>query len=250
MYYAASKILIWLIYPLSLSIMLIVIASLMRVLNKKILSYTFLLTGIIILYICSIKPTADILLLPLESKYVANEKNFLRGDAIVVLDGPGDRYIKGINLFFKKAAPLIIMSGFGSDYDGYISGSILMKRFAIDCGIPPEKIIIESESRNTRENALYTKQLLNSINAQKVILITSAFHMPRAYGVFKKIGVDVMPVSTDYITEDTHHRPVSKMKDLHYDLLSFIPDVEHLGHSTFAIKEYIGMIVYRLKGWI
>ncbi len=68
-----------------------------------------------------------------------------------------------------------------------------MKEFATKLVVPDERIISETESRNTRENALYTKKILKKINAQKVILVTSAFHMPRSYAVFKKIGVNAVP---------------------------------------------------------
>jgi len=67
------------------------------------------------------------------------------------------------------------------------------------CGVAPEDIIIESASRNTHENALYVKDLVSS-NAKKgkVILITSAFHMRRAEGCFRKVGIDVTGFSTDF----------------------------------------------------
>lgn len=230
MFFVASNILAVFIYPLSLSFFLLISAIVLSYFRKK-LFRTFLLSGIIILFIFSIRPTSDFLLRPLERNYVVDEDGTFSADAIVVLDGPGNRYIKGVSLFYKKAAPLIIMSG-GEK-------AILMKKIATECGVSADKIITEEESRNTRENALYTKQVLNEINAKKVILVTSAFHMPRAYAVFKKIDVDAVPVASNFI-----------IKPKPYDPFSFIPNVGDLRNSTFAIKEYVGIIIYWIRGWL
>ena len=229
MFFVSSNVLVLFIYPLSLSFFLLMAAIVLSYFRKK-LFRVFLLCGLIILYIFSIRPTSDFLLRPLERKYVVDKDGTFSADAIVVLEGPGNRHIKGVSLFYKKAAPLIMSGG---------EGAITMAEFALEFGVPANKIITEKESRNARENALYTKQILNKINAKKIILITSAYHMPRAYVVFKKIGVDVMPVAADFIVTD---KP--------YNLFSFIPNVDDLRHSTFAIKEYVGIIVYWLRGWI
>ena len=240
MFFTISKILVWFIYPLSLGIFLLIAAFFLSYLKKKKLFNALLLSGIIILYIFSIRPTADFLLKPLESKYNVDKRDALNADAIVVLSGTGKRTVKGVSLFYKKAAPLIIMSGGSSSIFGHgTKGAVLMADLAVELGVPDEKIITEAESRNTEENALYTKQILDNINAKKVILVTSAFHMPRAYAVFKKLGISVTPIASDFV-----------VKDKPYDPFSFIPDVENLRYSTVALKEYVGIIVYRLKGWI
>lgn len=67
-----------------------------------------------------------------------------------------------------------------------------MKRFMVGGGIPPQVILTETRSTSTRENALYTKSLTKSLPAKKV-LMTSDFHMFRAYRVFRKVGLDVLP---------------------------------------------------------
>ncbi len=113
MFFTISKILVWFIYPLSISFFLLITALVLSYLRKRRLFYAFLFSGIIILYVFSIRPTADILLSPLEHKYLIDDKDTSIADAIVVLSGSGGekRIIKGVNLFNKKAAPLIIMSG-------------------------------------------------------------------------------------------------------------------------------------------
>ncbi len=114
-----------------------------------------------------------------------------------------------------------------------------MKELAEEFGVPSDKIIIETESRNTRENALYTKQILDKIKAKKIILVTSASHLPRSYGLLKKIGIDTVPVASDFYVTDEIYNP-----------FSFIPSIASLTTSSVAIKEHVGIFVYWLMGWI
>ena len=114
-----------------------------------------------------------------------------------------------------------------------------MKELAMEFGVPGEKIIVETQSRNTKENVVYTKQILDKIQAQRVILVTSEFNLPRSYALFKKIGIDAIPVATDFYVTDEK-----------YDPFSFIPNSGNLSLSSIAIKEYVGLLVYRLMGWI
>ncbi|MCP5007590.1 MAG: YdcF family protein [Planctomycetes bacterium] len=241
MFFIVSKVLVWFIYPLSISFFLMVGALVLGYRKKKRLCNAFIFGGILIIYVFSIRPTADLLLFPLERKYLESKIDVFSADAIVVLSGgEGKRIIKGIGLFHKKVAPLIIVSGGCSSifYQGQ-KGALLMKETATELGVPDGDIIAETESRNTRENAIYTKQILDRIGAQRIILVTSAFHIPRAYALFKKIGVDAVPVASDFI-----------IKPMPYDPFSFIPNVGDLENSSLAIKEYVGIAAYWIKGWI
>ena len=114
-----------------------------------------------------------------------------------------------------------------------------MKELAVEFGIPKDKVLVETQSRNTRENVLYTKAILNKLKAKKVILVTSAFHLPRSYALFKKAGIDAVPVASDFYITDQRYNP-----------FSFIPSLGSLALSSIAIKEYAGLFVYRLMGWI
>ncbi|KAA3603992.1 MAG: YdcF family protein [Candidatus Scalindua sp. AMX11] len=241
MFFVVSKILVWFIYPLSISFFLVLTALILSYRGKKRLYNSFLFSGIVIIYLFSIRPTAELLLSPLEHKYLENKIDITKTDAIVVLSGgEGKRIIKGIVLYHKKIAPLVIMSG-GSSSIFYKrpKGALAMKEIATALGVPDGTIIAETESRNTRENAIYTKQILDRIDAKKIVLVTSAFHIPRAYALFKKIGVDAVPVASDFI-----------IKPSPYDPFSFIPNVGDLENSSLAIKEYFGIAAYWIKGWI
>ena len=99
--------------------------------------------------------------------------------------------------------------------------------------------MVETGSQNTRENAEFSKSLLAAKGAKRLLLVTSAFHMPRAVPCFRKLGMQVTPVPTDYQSGWEHPEPP----------LGWLPDAEHLFRSKFALKEWLGLIVYRLRGW-
>ncbi len=254
MFFVASKILVWLIYPLSLGILLLGFGYLAGLLRRKALFHVLFLLGTATLYLCSIQPVADFLLKPLERKYLPANISTLKADAIVVLGGDlrkeifprnnievdGNRVLKAVRLFKQKAAPIIIMTGGSGDlFDPHFKEAELMKELAVELSVPGGKVLSETQSRNTRENAIYTKQILDQIKAKRIILVTSAYHLPRSVALLKKIGVDTVPVASDFYATDEN-----------YDPFSFIPRPLALLHSSFAIKEYVGIFVYWLRGWI
>lgn len=73
------------------------------------------------------------------------------------------------------------------------------------CGVPDSVIITEEKSRNTRESATYTKQLLHQLNmrSKTILLVTSAFHIPRALGCFRKVGLKLDGYGVDYYNGDS-----------------------------------------------
>jgi uncharacterized SAM-binding protein YcdF (DUF218 family) len=115
-------------------------------------------------------------------------------------------------------------------------------------GVPRKSILLESGSRNTYENAIETRALLEQLEAGHVILVTSALHMPRAYRVFTHAGLDVTPAPADYLgsEEDWHHYTQA---DPTIQLYNLLPKAENLHRTTRAMKEYVGLLMYRLHGW-
>lgn len=115
-------------------------------------------------------------------------------------------------------------------------------------GIPPEDLILESRSLNTHENAVYTKEILQQQNIDKVLLVTSAAHMPRSIAIFKRENINAIPAPADYMISDRNlveHRYTSESR-----ILSLLPNSQSLDYTTQAMKEYIGTFIYRLKGWL
>jgi uncharacterized SAM-binding protein YcdF (DUF218 family) len=106
--------------------------------------------------------------------------------------------------------------------------------------VPGESILAESASRNTHENAEFTREVLVEHGLWRVLLVTSALHMPRALATFTSAGIEAVPAPTDFTVTYRDHRT----------LMDFLPDAGALSHTTDALKEYIGYAYYRWKGWI
>jgi uncharacterized SAM-binding protein YcdF (DUF218 family) len=73
-------------------------------------------------------------------------------------------------------------------------------------------------------------------------------HMPRSLAIFKKQGINAIPAPTDFLISDRNLTEVNYSKES--KVLSFIPDTESLDRTTQAIKEYVGTVIYRLRGWL
>ena len=113
----------------------------------------------------------------------------------------------------------------------------MAKRFFTRIGIDGARILLEEKSRTTSENAEFTKALLTPAPGERWLLVTSAYHMPRAMGCFRAAGFDVTPWPVDYRTRGPQ------------DLLRFPPrPSEAWRRLDLAAKEWIGLLIYRLLG--
>jgi len=151
-----------------------------------------------------------------------------------------DRLLHGVRLWRAGKAPLMVLSGGNIPF---LTGSALSEAaslcsLALEYGVDPQALLLEDASRNTHENALYTAQLLRERGLNRILLVTSASHMPRSAAVFRKQGFEVLPSPTDV---QVVPRPLT--------LLQLLPAMESLAYSTTAIKERVGMWVYWLRGW-
>jgi uncharacterized SAM-binding protein YcdF (DUF218 family) len=201
---------------------------------------------------------ADYLGLTLEERYppLAVEAT-PTADAMVVLGGgvavpappritpdlsdAADRVLHAARLYRAGKAPVVLVSGgtipwLGSDIPEAGSMQSLLEEW----GVPGTSILAENDSRNTYENAVFTRKLLAVHGLQRVLLVTSAMHMPRALATFTSAGIDAVAAPTDYTVTYREHRTV----------IDFLPDAAALSRTTDAIKEYIGYGYYRWKGWI
>ncbi|AFY99656.1 YdcF family protein [Calothrix sp. PCC 6303] len=167
----------------------------------------------------------------------------------VDLSEAGDRVIYAAQLFRQNKAPKIVLSGGRIDWRGKgTAESQDMADILISLGIPKEAILQDPESFNTFENAVNTRKILEKNNIKKVILVTSAIHMPRSLLIFKQQKIDVIPAPTDFLIsygelEELSSTPKSA-------ILNLLPESSNLEKFTSALKEYIGIVVYRLKGWL
>ncbi|MBP1857738.1 YdcF family protein [Rhizobium herbae] len=149
-----------------------------------------------------------------------------------------DRFIEGLKLAQSHPAARILVSGGDGSFSGTYEGDAqAAETFFPTFGIAPERLIREDQSRTTFENAANTKQLLEAKGLSDCVLITSAFHMPRSVGLFRKLGITVIPWPVDYRTSGE---------------LTLAPDFSqpslNAQLTTTAIREWTGLIAYYISG--
>lgn len=135
-------------------------------------------------------------------------------------------------------ATLVFSGGTGDILNPEATEAQDAKAFFSLTGLQGRRIIYEDKSRNTFENAVYTKSLVKPKNGENWVLVTSAYHMPRALGVFTQQGWgDILPYGCDPKTRGT------------FGLFGRIPNVtSNFGILNLALKEYMGTIVYYVTG--
>ncbi len=176
------------------------------------------------------------------------EKN--KSQAIVVLGGGRARVASGqgdydqvgpITLMRLRAAarlqrqthvPLLV-SGGAPDGQGESEAVLMARSLKDDFGV--EARWVESDSINTNQNAILSAQLLRQENIQQIFLVTDAIHMPRARWAFEHAGLHVVPVPSQFVASDD------------FQLARFIPNAQSLKNSHYAIHEWLGLLVYRLR---
>ena len=257
-----SKLLPLLIYPLGLSCILLIIAFFLALRKSRFATIPIVLS-FVILIVAGNSRVSDALLKSLEWQNTATQ--LPTADAIVVLGGAtrsispprvmpdlnehGDRILYAAKLYKEGKAPLIVLSGGRIEWYGEAeSEAIDMARILQLTGVPSEAIVLEGESLNTYENAVFTKKILDEKGIKKVLLVTSAFHTPRSLKIFERQGIEAIPAPTDFlISEDDLD---SYDYSTESQILSYLPKSESLDYTTKVIKEYIGTFIYRLRGWL
>jgi uncharacterized SAM-binding protein YcdF (DUF218 family) len=217
--------------------------------------------GTLLLLLLSLPFTASQLLIPLEGRYPA----LLHPEAvswghtrptstkwIVVLGGghvsdprlpPNSqinaaalfRVVEGVRLYKALPGSKLLLSG-GSVFDT-VPDAALMARIAVLLGVPPQDIRLESDSRDTAQEA---EIVAGMIGQEKFILVTSAAHMRRALALFKKRGLAPIPAPTDYLTRERQR----------FSPGNFFPGSDSLADARIAMHEYLGLAWAWLQGEI
>ena len=240
------KILPLIFSPLILIIVLIIFGV---IINSKKIS----LSGVFILIVCSLPIVSDKLVAYLESDYqLSKPSNIEPADSIVVLSGmirtinskdgldyefgeASDRIFAGINLFKEKKAPKLILTRGKLPWSVGIPEGEYLREIAINNGISESNILLTKNVENTDQEAKAIKKLLSD-DKSKVLLVTSAFHMPRARIVFEAAGINVVPFPVDFQKE------LSKIT-----FMSFVPTAKSFYDTSFFVREMMGRIYYNLK---
>jgi len=263
MFLFISKLLPLFVYPLGLSCLLLIWALwLSRKRSRK--TYVPILLALIILVVASNPIVGKYAIASLEHQYLPLVPT-PKADAIVILGGAtrnnepprimpdlsdrGDRLVYGARLYQEGAASKILLTGGRvSWYGGESSEAESMATILELFDIPRKDMILESRSLNTHDNAVYTKEILQREKLNKVLLVTSAAHMPRSIAIFRREDIDAIPAPADFMISDrnlTEYRHSSQSR-----ILNLIPNSQSLDYTTQAVKEYIGIFIYRLKGWL
>lgn len=218
--------------------------------GKKKNGALILLLSVVLIYGASIAPVANYLCYYLERDYInkptAPDK---KNDAIVVLGGGTKdinalkntyntgieslRLLHAVVVYNKTGAKYFVCSGKGS---GRASEAEVMARLAEKLGVPKEKIRIEPNSKNTRENASELNKMFFNKNIS-IGLVTSAFHMKRSEHEFKKYFNNVLPLPAHYLYSSPGGNVV----------IRYMPQSEELYKTSLAFKELVAQLWYRLK---
>ena len=241
-YHFLSKIFVWLIYPLTIGILLIS-SSFIFYKNKNFkLFKSFFIIGLLIIYLPSITPIQRILFKSIHiNSYPISQENQI--DAIVVLGGEPSRSISGIRLYNQNIASYILMTGgSGNIFEENQKESERMTDFLIEFGVNKNSVLSENKSRNTRENAVFSKKIMDEYEIKSIVLVTSNIHMKRSTKVFEKLNYKVFPYNSQIFR-------IPK-KNSEFDPFIFFPNVENLFISSQIIYEYFALLLYKIFGWI
>jgi uncharacterized SAM-binding protein YcdF (DUF218 family) len=263
MFIFLSKILPPLLYPLGLACILLLIALLLK--NKSKFQRFLLIITLLVLYLAGNRWVAFGLVRSLEWRYLPTAE-IPTADVIVVLgggtnsalyprqivevNGAGDRVIYALWLYKQGRAENVLLSGTNINWlSTNANPAEDMADLLMLMGVPQEALWLENQSRNTYENALECQKLLQNHAIDRVILVTSAIHMPRSVALFEEQGIQIIPAPTDYtVTQDGWEQLFNPSPTTL--LTNLIPSAENLNLTTNALKEYIGMLVYALRGWM
>ncbi|MBX3188865.1 MAG: YdcF family protein [Labilithrix sp.] len=212
--------------------------------------------GLLVLFVASALPVSDSLAYGLEHAAPSTYRDDVTYDVVVLLGGVVDervtaesgqpsyndnveRVVMTHRLLRAGKARYVIVSGATMDPTLAAFGeAVVLGRQLEDWGIAKDRIIIEDRAKNTRENAVYTKAIVEARGFERVLVVTSAFHMPRARGCFEAVGMKV----------DVH--PVDYRAPSHgAGLEGWIPRAGALAHTTATLREIFGRLVYRAQGY-
>ena len=255
MFFILSKTLGYLLMPTNLLIGIGVVGAILLLTRFASLGRQLVMISVVLLVICGLSPLGSLLLYPLEQRFPAWDAARGAPDGIIVLGGSieadlstahgtpvvrsaADRVITAAALAHRYPNARILFTG-GSG--NLISNDAREADFAgaifESLGIAKSRLIMERGSRNTLENAEFSKALVAPKEGERWLLVTSAFHMPRSVGLFRKAGFAIEPYPVDW--------RVGGRGDL-WTFNNMV--VEGFGRTDTAVREWAGLLAYRVTG--
>lgn len=252
MFLTLSKLLDLLVAPLTWALVLALAAALAR--SRPARATALAAGAAAVLYLFSIEPVATALMAAVEAPARSTYRPEVIYDAVIVLSGEvdaaaarrsgrleltagADRLVAAYELLRGGHARVALLSG-GSAFPvpGEWSEAELVASTLRGWGIASDRLVVEGASRNTRENAVEAARLAEARGWRSLVLVTSAFHMRRALGCFRQVGLspDALPVDTR--AGDGRGQ-------------SWLPRTSALDQSTEALREWTGRLVYWAMGY-
>jgi uncharacterized SAM-binding protein YcdF (DUF218 family) len=250
-FFILSKTLDALLSPLSWAL-LILLAGITR--RRSAIPLWAPLAAIGVLVFFSVEPVSNALLRRVEVSAQRTERGGTTYDAVVLLGGivedrssrmsgltsyndHAERLLATFDLLRSGHATHAILSS-GSAPDTVVAEAHVLARQLETWGIDRSKLLVEDRARNTRENALFSKEIIDAHHFKRVLIVTSAAHMPRAADCFHKVGLDVDTLPVDYHSYDPSQAGGS-----------WLPRADKLADSVAALRELSGRLVYRIVGY-
>jgi uncharacterized SAM-binding protein YcdF (DUF218 family) len=254
MFFIISKMLAFLLSPLLWALVLIA-AGLLT--NKPGAGKKLMLSGALVLFLCGNSFLVDECFRHWETVTPDIDSSNVKYDGAIVLGGLGDIDLRQKKIMFGRSADrlfqtiplyysgrirrIIFTGGSGSVEFPEKKEGIFVRSYLLSIGFPDSALIVEDHSRNTWENAVNTKHILDSMNLKgRMLLVTSAFHMPRAMAVFKKAGFkNLQPFVTNKISGVRRFTPDHLL----------IPNAGAIAGLELLLHEMFGFAVYKIKGY-
>ncbi len=256
MFFALSKTLGVLLLPTNFLIGLSLLGAVLLFTRFASFGRKLVLAGIVLLAICGFSPLGYLLLYPLEARFPPWDETRGAPDGIIVLGGSIDPELSaahGVTVFKGSVDRIVAAAALAHRYPKarmvFSGGSANLVSddsakeadYAVSVfeslGVASNRLTVERRSRNTQENAEFSKTLVAPKPGERWLLVTSAYHMPRSVGVFRKAGFAVEPYPADWRTAG------------HMDRLGFsIFSSEGLDHTDSALREWMGLAAYRISG--
>ena len=255
MFFYLAKIGWFLIQPSSVILLLILFSTLLLWTRWAWAGRRMVLLGALLFLVCGLSPLGYALYVPLEERFARADLEKIKPDGIIVLGGAeetlvaearnvpalneaGERILEAAMLAWRFPKTRVVFTGGTANviYGGGTEADSA-RAHMISLGLSPDRLILEDKSRDTYENALYSRVLLAPKPGERWLLVTSAGHMPRAVGCFRSLGFNVLPWPVDYRTRGK--QDMSRMFD---------KPSQGLRRVDRAAREWIGLIVYYVLG--
>ena len=255
MFFLLSKTLGTMLLPVNFLIGIGVLGAILLSTRYAVLGRKLLATSALLLALCGFSPVGKLLILPLEQRFPPWDPSRGAPDGIVVLGGAidpdlsaahgrpilghsGDRIVAAAELARQYPNARIVYSGGNANLVGDDSAKEADYALSMleNLGVAKERLTAERLSRNTVENAEFVKAVAKPKEGERWLLVTSAYHMPRSIGLFRKAGFKVEAYPVDWRAE-----PIQSV-------FIFLGCHEGLERTDVAMREWIGLAAYRLTG--